>query len=56
MRTILFISTLLLFVGCGSDDSKETTPSKQPVVNIGDRPASPITEKKEQTPPSLPAL
>lgn len=50
---IAFISTLLLFVGCSSEDNKQDEPQ---ATNRGDVPASPLLNNKEKTPPSIPVI
>ena len=55
-KTILFISTLLLFVGCGGDNSNEEKQGVQQEQPNRGQPAVPAGVSQESRPPSIPNI
>lgn len=50
MKSIILGFIVMIFIGCGSSSNSK----KDPVSN--DAPASPITQEKGKTPPSVPNI
>jgi len=51
MKSVILICSIILFIGCGESSNQNNNSSVDKT-----KPASPITEDREKTPPSIPNI